>query len=246
MTLRAALNLVESLFDQKLPIAEILSRIRQDSTISAQVSRNAQRLAEDRAQVILNDQAERLVASLFDRLSFKEDVVESLRADVSLSEPLRKQTLALAERSSSDPNRLNEASWNVVRWPGAEAATYSRALRVAEVACHLSPDNLLILNTLGVAQYRAGKYVDAAATLSRSDEFNSRGPGGPQPADLAFLAMSQYRLRQTERARDTMKRLRKAMNKTNRAKDWEAQLFWREAETVEMDLVFPDDPFATL
>jgi hypothetical protein len=61
-----------------------------------------------------------------------------------------------------------------------------------------------------------------------------------------IVAIPEYHLRQTERARDTMKRLREAMNKTNRAKDWEAQLFWREAETVKMDLAFPDDPFATL
>jgi len=245
-TLRAALNLVESLFDQKLPIAEILSRIRQDSTISDDVSRRAQDLAEARAQAILNDQAEHLLNSLFDQLSFKGDVEESLRTDVSLSEPLRKQALVLAERSSDDPNRLNEASWNVVRRPGAGEAAYRRALRAAEAACRLSPDNMLILNTLGVAQYRAGKYADAAATLSRSDEFNSRAPGGPQPADLAFLAMSQYRLGQTERARTTMKRLREEVKKSKRTYDGESQMFWREAETVEMDLAFPDDPFATL
>ena len=205
--LRAAPNLVESLFDQKLPIDEILSRIRQDSTISAQVSANLRRTWPKLRPGHL-ERSSRTSGCLTLRPTLAQGGCGGEVCAMSLSEPLRKQTLALAERSSDDPNRLNNASWNVVRWTGGEVAAYSRALRVAEVACRLSPDNSLLLNTLGVAQYRAGKYVDAAATLSLGPtKRNSRAPGGPLPADLAFLAMSQYRLCQTERARDTMKKI---------------------------------------
>ena len=59
----------------------------------------------------------------------------------ALSESVRKQALALAERYSDDPNRLNDASAAVVRRGNAAAAAYRLALRQAEAACRLSPDH---------------------------------------------------------------------------------------------------------
>ncbi len=127
---------------------------------------------------------------------------------------------------------------------GCRAPAYRRALRVAEVACRLAPNNGLYLNTLGVAQYRSGRYSDAVTTLMRSDQLNAQPLGGSEPADLAFLALAQHRLGQTEKARDTLRRLRETMKKPERAKNQESQGFLREAETIEQDLVFPADPFA--
>jgi hypothetical protein len=51
-------------------------------------------------------------------------------------------------------------------------------------------------------------------------------------------------LGQSEKARDTLGRLREAMKDPRLAGDAEAQAFLREAETIEFDQLFPADPFA--
>jgi hypothetical protein len=60
---------------------------------------------------------------------------------------------------------------------------------------------------------------------------------------LAFLVLVQRCLGQTETARDSLCRLREAMKKPQHAKDPEAAGFLREAEAIEVDLVFPAHPF---
>jgi hypothetical protein len=132
----------------------------------------------------------------------------------------------------------------VVRRPDADAPDYRLALRQAVAACRIDEFNGVYLNTLGVAEYRAGKYAEAVATLTRSDQLNAPRFGGSIPADLAFLALAQHRLGQTEKARATLGRLRVAMKKPQWDKEPEAQGFLREAEAIEFGLVFPADPFA--
>jgi tetratricopeptide (TPR) repeat protein len=244
---------VEALFARKVPASEWLPRIHLDPTISDEVRQLALDLAGPRVQALksaeaerlVRDQAERVVRSLFDKLSLRDDVLESLRAATALSKPVRQEVLALAERSADDPNRLNDASWAVVRRPGATAAAYRRALRIAEAACRLGPKNGAILNTLGVAQYRVGRYREAVVTLKRSDLLNARTPAGSIPADLAFLALAEYRLGRTEQARDALRRLHAAMARPQWANDAQNQEMLHEADTMELDRVFPADPLAT-
>ena len=181
----------------------------------------------------------------FDKLLFREDVLKALRTNATFSESVRSRALALAERYSLNPNRVNEASWAIVRLPGKAPAAYLRALYIAEAACRLDPENGLYLNTLGVAQCRAGRYQEAVATLTRSDSINSRKMGlGQLPADLAFLAMAQFRLGELEKAQVVMGRLNEATKSSAWANDSESQGFLREAEMIGLDLVFPADPFA--
>ena len=63
-------------------------------------------------------------------------------------------------------------------------------------------------------------------------------------ADLAFLALAQHRLGQSEKARETLGRLRQVMKYQKWAGDPDAQAFLREAGLIELDQVFPADPFA--
>ena len=56
----------------------------------------------------------------------------------------------------------------------------SEALRLAEAACRLEPKHGYYVNTLGVAQYRAGQYAEALATLTRSEPLNTAA-GIPDP-----------------------------------------------------------------
>jgi hypothetical protein len=151
--------------------------------------------------------------------------------------------------------RLNEAAWDVVRYAAVEPEAGAQALRDARRAVELAPEDGLILNTLGVAQYRMEQYEEALATLKRSDELNSR-PENPRnrdasqgagtstkppeevvsdfglPGDVAFIAMSLYKLGRAEEAHGALARLQKLMRQARWIKDEESQSFLREAESL--------------
>ena len=69
--------------------------------------------------------------------------------------------------------------------------------------------------------------------MTRSDNINSTGPDGRQPATLAFLAMTQHQLGEPSTARATLARLRETLQQDPRwANDADAQAFLREAEAL--------------
>lgn len=148
----------------------------------------------------------------------------------------------MVEQHPEDPTLLNEKCWEVVSRPGASESAYRTAVRWAETACRIAPKDGSYLNTLGVAQYRLGRYNDALATLTRSNALN----GGRDPWDLAFLAMAQHRLGRTEEVRRTLSELRDVMKTPPpgcAAESSESLL--REVEAViDFDPGFPADPFA--
>jgi eukaryotic-like serine/threonine-protein kinase len=202
-------------------------------------------ISQPTSEIVVRRRALALVEPLFTQHLMREDVLESLRNNPTLSEPVRTQALVLAERHPVDAMGLNNASWTVVGRPDAEAAAYRLALRQAEAACRNRPEYGIFLNTLGVAHYRVGQHREAAATLTHADELNSVANHGSIPADLAFLAMAQHRRGQGENARATLSRLRAAMKETRWANDPESQGFLREAEAlVCLGPIFPADPFA--
>jgi WD40 repeat protein len=180
----------------------------------------------------VHQQAFGLVESLFAKAMLKPEVVDSLRKNETIAEDVRQEALALAEGWRANGNLLNVASWAVVGKPGEEPASYRRALLQAEEACRWDPENGDYLNTLGVAQYRVGKYQQSVETLSRSVKLNVPRFEGAPPADLAFLAMAHHQLGQKEQAREFMKSLRDAMEKPRWANDEEAQAFLREAKAL--------------
>jgi hypothetical protein len=98
----------------------------------------------------------------------------------------------------------------------------------------------MILNTLGVAQYRVGRYDDALATLTKSEKLNATKEGS-LPADLAFLAMTQHQLGKKDEAKATLGLLREVMKQPRWTQDAESVGFLREAE----ELIDVAEPGAT-
>jgi tetratricopeptide (TPR) repeat protein len=183
-------------------------------------------------EVLVEREALGRVEFLFAKALRKAEVLANLRDDKMISTEVRQVALAFAEGWREDPNVFNHASWNMVHKADADAAAYRLALRQAEEACRLAPDDGNILNTLGVAQYRVGQYQQAVETLTHSDRLNAVRRQGSIPSDLAFLAMGHYRLGQTQKALDYLSRLRETMKKSQWAKDEEEQAFLREAEAL--------------
>jgi WD40 repeat protein/serine/threonine protein kinase len=240
---REAADLVEFLFGERLPTAEVLDRIRDNPTLDPEVRRRALDLVGPYGASLLDYEAERVVSALYETL-LRPAVQARLLADKTLSERVRRRALTLAEQIPESTGRLNTLSWAVVSQPGAAPAAYRLALEQAETACRLEPDNGAMLNTLGVAQYRAGQFREAVATLTKSDKINSEGQVGSQPADLAFRALAHHQLGERDMARADLGRLRALMRAPEHAGAKEDQSFLREAEAIELDRTFPSDPFA--
>jgi WD40 repeat protein len=162
-----------------------------------------------------------------EREAMKDDIARFLRESPSLTEPARRRALEWLAHYRDDPQRANRLAWQIVARPGGSPRDYGRALRLAVSAARLAPDSGPILNTLGVAQYRAGGYAEAAGTLARSAQLNHDEPG-----DLAFLAMAQHQLGAPDAARATLARVREALKQSRWSKDSEAQAFLAEAEAL--------------
>jgi Flp pilus assembly protein TadD len=236
-----ALRLLRFLLERVTSEAELYDRIAGDPTISKETRATALKLAEGFWVMRIRGQSSRLVSSLFARLLRRAEVLDAVHADRSLNPEVRAAALALAETWTESPNDLNNAAWGLIKLSNRPDADYRRGLRLAETACQLMPHIGHLLNTLGVAQYRVGQFEKALATLTRSNQLS----GNREPADLAFLAMTQHRLSQPEAARATLQRLRAVMKDPEIAEVGENQDFFREAETVILNSPeLPEDVFA--
>jgi tetratricopeptide (TPR) repeat protein len=107
----------------------------------------------------------------------------------------REQARELARGQSKD---LNNLAWRLVTGPAGERDP-ARALPLISQAVNREPQNPTYLNTLGVVQYRLGRYREAAATLEKS---LAAGKGEHDAFDLFFLAMCHHHLGDAARARD--------------------------------------------
>src|SRR5262249_13125839 len=153
---------------------------------------------------LLHEKCTPIVETLFNRLLLRSRVLEAIRTDVSIDPKVRPFALDMARNRPEPAYELNEASWNLIKQPGRDPSDYRTALLFAEAAIRYIQEGPgqygAWLNTLGVAQYRAGQTEKALDSLTRSNQLN----GNKEPADLAFLALTQHRLGQTEASRVTL------------------------------------------
>jgi WD40 repeat protein len=238
-----ARGLVRFLVDRLASEAEVRDRITRDQTRSAAVRAAALEMARGIWEMRVNRRAEGIVGPLFNRLLLREELVDALRAQPASDREVQGACLKLAETWGESSWDCNEAAALLIIKPGQPAASYERGLRLARAACRLEPDNGNLVNTLGIAQYRAGLVPEALATLTRSNALNQ----GKAPDDLAFLAMAHQRLGQTAEARAMLDRLRDLMRHEDFAgsRGDQGLAFLTEAEGVVLyDPIFPADPFA--
>jgi tetratricopeptide (TPR) repeat protein len=92
----------------------------------------------------------------------------------------------------------NQRAWELANGPYS-TRDHVRALHLARRALELYPGVASYLNTLGVVEYRRGRYAESIATLRRSLE---AGHGERDAVDLFFMAMAHHHLGHREQARD--------------------------------------------
>jgi WD40 repeat protein/serine/threonine protein kinase len=121
-------------------------------------------------------------------------------------------------------------------------------IRLAEAAVRDATESQKpgLLNTLGAALYRAGRYDEA---IRRLEEAMQARPGGQgNAADWLLLAMAHHRLGHRDLARRWLERLadyRASEDPRMFSYDLDIRLLRCEAEALILyDPVFPDDPFA--
>ena len=192
---KAAGELVDALFEKSHRRAEVIERLRGDATLDDGVRAAALRLTEGLA----DKEAGERVDALFQKVHLRADVIEQLRGDATLDDNVRAVALRLAENHAEDANGLNWASWPVVRRPGANSAAYARALRLAEEANRVEPDNRDHLNTLAAARVRVGDNAGALTALRRIEELLAAKGEPPVASDLALAAPGAARPEQGRR-----------------------------------------------
>ncbi len=97
---------------------------------------------------------------------------------------------------------FNNRAWELANASGMNRNA-ALAVRLAELAVALDPDDPTALNTRGVALFRAGRFTEAVVALEKS---LSAGKGQSDAFDLFFLAMAQERLGHPEDARQCFDR----------------------------------------
>jgi WD40 repeat protein/tRNA A-37 threonylcarbamoyl transferase component Bud32 len=224
---REALGLLEY-WCPKSPSKEIVSeRIRADKGITEDIRHESLSMLEDYWPRHIRAEANAYVIRLNGEGRLPSEALKIIRADRTLRDTVRKQALDLAEHELENAKALNDRSRQIVHRPDAKTEDYHAALRQAEAACRVDPENANYRNTLGIAQYRAGKYEEARETLKKADPANK-----DTPANLAFLAMAQHRVDKKEEAKATLARLREVLKHERWANDAEAQSFLREAQEL--------------
>jgi hypothetical protein len=166
------------------------------------------------------------LAFLFTRPLSRADVIEYLRGSATIRPRARQLALDLVGRyhEQTDPESYHRASRAAVLQRFLNPFQYRFALLQAAHACRLAPDQGAYRATLGAAQYRAGRFAEAVATLEQAERLAEL-----IPADLAFLALAQHRLGEPDQARASLARLRAIVEQPGGPKDPETLGLWREA-----------------
>jgi WD40 repeat protein/serine/threonine protein kinase len=180
-------------------------------------------------QLRAEQQARGLIQRLLTDQSSKAEVILQIQRAATVSQRVRQMALEMVERCDDAAYDLNATSWDVVKEPGAAAEVYALALERADAACRLKPDEVEILNTLGVAHYRCRNYEESLAVFRQVEIMRAKRRSGPHPSDVAFLAMSSFQLGDVDQARGLLGQLSVLIQQPTWLGHDEEQAFFREA-----------------
>jgi tetratricopeptide (TPR) repeat protein len=121
----------------------------------------------------------------------------------------------------------NNLAWMLVSVPEDPWYDPQQALILARKAVELNPTNWMLWNTLGVAEFRLGKWKAAEETFLKSI-----GVNGGQAIDWLFLAMTRWHQGKKGEGRDCFDRAVAWILRNNRSKDPELHRFQAEAAAL--------------
>jgi len=184
-------------------------------------------------------ESERAVRILKSEVGLKSRIIERVNSLPNLSPAARSLALLMSKVLEENPHDLNLASWATVSKPGRDQAAYELAWRKPKPPI---VSNLTLKSSIpGRRPISRGPVQASHRDLELSRKANSNGPD--TPADLAFLAMAQYRAGQVDVSRRQLNKLRDAVKAATG--DDERALSWRSRATdrcVETKLTTPTAP----
>jgi superkiller protein 3 len=139
------------------------------------------------------------------------------------------------ELNPQDAGNMNGIAWLLATAPDPQHRNADRAVELAKKAVELAPQDGAILNTLGVAQYRAGEWTLAIEALEKSMELRSGGDGN----DWFWLAMAHWQLDHKD---DASKWFDKAVDWMDKNAPQNEELLRFRAEAEKLLGVTPPSP----
>ncbi|MFC1766587.1 LamG-like jellyroll fold domain-containing protein, partial [Planctomycetota bacterium] len=174
-----------------------------------------------------NAQAARpLVQRLHQEHGAYHEVRDQLSGDDTLDEAIREMALQIVDTRM--PPEACELAWNVLSTIvpfEKDTQEYQAALMKLEKANRLAPDEFIVLEALGAVQCRLGSYEDAIETLVKSAQMHSDLGNKFNPMGLAFRAMAEHKIGQTEEAKATLEQLRENLDMTGARWRWGIPIF---------------------
>jgi serine/threonine protein kinase/WD40 repeat protein len=131
----------------------------------------------------------RVVRGKLDYWVARDNLTRAENALTAAEAELRRDPVK-AERQQSVAQRCNSLAWNLLNAPPSHRNP-TRALELAQRAVVLTPGDPNHLNTLTVAQYRTGLYIECIVSAERNVMIRH---DGREATDLFFLAMAHARL----------------------------------------------------
>jgi tetratricopeptide (TPR) repeat protein len=175
--------------------------------------------------------ARKLVDEIYKKCNYYYDVINTLQADRTIDESIRKIALRIANAGKwEDADKLRKEAWATVSSIDRDVKAYKAALEEAAKANAIEPNDPTTLDTLAAGLYRTGSYEDALKTLSKSAQILSGAGEEPDPVNVAFKAMILYKIDRTGEAKAALGQLRKLCKDGQYAEDTEVQGFLAEAE----------------
>jgi tetratricopeptide (TPR) repeat protein len=104
---------------------------------------------------------------------------------VDRAREMLKQAIAL---SKDNPQALTQLAWFLADFPDTRFRDPVQAVQLAKSSVERAPQSDPAWQTLGIAQYRAGKFKDAITAIERSIELRN----GNDCTDAFFLAMAYW------------------------------------------------------
>jgi tetratricopeptide (TPR) repeat protein len=154
-----------------------------------------------------------MVDELYEEYDFYYDVISKLRDAATITEPIRRISIQIASaRLWEDAGKLYEQTRRVRYSPDHNEMTYRETLDKANRITSLEPNNLFYIAALGMAQYRAGAYDDALATLARAEKISREENLEPAPVIDGFRAMALHQLGRKNDANTIIRQLRGGFN----------------------------------
>ena len=235
----APIPLRTTLADRRSPRPES----RDNPSLDANVRRRG--LAEAHGEPPLDEEAERVVTVLYETVLLRPEVRTSLRADTTLSEPMRRRALALAEQIPQSPFRPTRASWSVACQRSAPPETHPPGLEAGRGRLGKLEPAMQNSSTPWAWPCTArGITARGPVTLTQSDCLTLKWRRG-RNRRTAFLANLTTGSASQNKCVERPGLLAGADEEAREhVSTSEAQLFLSEAEAIELDLAFPSQPFA--